>query len=83
MLDPGLYSKELLIKERICSLWEKILSFKRSSYLKRGAIEENRFLIKNYPFDVPNFFSVLATLLRICDCGIFWVILAYYPVMMY
>ena len=31
--------EELLIKERIRSLWEQILSFKRSSHLKRDAIE--------------------------------------------
>ena len=30
------YSKELLIKERIGSLWEQILSFKRSSYSEKG-----------------------------------------------
>ena len=30
------YHKELLIKERICSLWEQILSFKRSSHFEKG-----------------------------------------------
>ena len=30
------YYKELLIKERICSLWEQILSFKRSSHFEKG-----------------------------------------------
>ena len=35
-----LYCKELLIKERIRSLWEQILSLKRSSYFKRDAIED-------------------------------------------
>ena len=39
------YYKELLIKERIRSLWEQILSFKRSSILKRDTIEENHCLI--------------------------------------
>ena len=34
------------VKERIRSLWEQILSFKRSSYLKRDAIEENHCLIQ-------------------------------------
>ena len=34
------YYKELLIKERICSLWEQIHSFQRSSHLKGNAIEE-------------------------------------------
>ena len=28
--------KELLLKERICSLWEQILSFKRSSHFEKG-----------------------------------------------
>ena len=28
--------KELLKKERICSLWEQILSFKRSSHFDKG-----------------------------------------------
>ena len=30
------YHKELLLKERICSLWEQILSFKRSSNFEMG-----------------------------------------------
>ena len=30
------YAKELLIKERIRSLWEQILSFKRSSHFENG-----------------------------------------------
>ena len=30
------YLKELLLKERIRSLWEPILSFKRSSHFKKG-----------------------------------------------
>ena len=30
------YHKELLLKERIRSLWEQILSFKRSSHLEKG-----------------------------------------------
>ena len=30
------YNKELLLKERICSLWELILSFKRSSHFEKG-----------------------------------------------
>ena len=46
------HHKELLLKERINSLWEQILSGKRSSHF--DAIEEN-------PFDMCNFFSVLAT----------------------
>ena len=50
------YYKELLIKERIRSLWEQILSFKRSSHLKRDVIEENNCLIQLSPFDVRNIF---------------------------
>ena len=30
------YPKELLVKERICSPWEQILSFKRSSHYVKG-----------------------------------------------
>ena len=30
------YLKELLLKERIRSLWEQTLSFKRSSHLEKG-----------------------------------------------
>ena len=56
--------KELLIKERIRSIWEQILSFKRSSHLKMDAIEENHCLIQLSPFVVRNFFSVLATSLK-------------------
>ena len=40
------YYKELLIKERICSLWEQILSFKKSSHFGKGAIVENHCLIQ-------------------------------------
>ena len=40
------YYKELLIKERIRSLREQILSFNRSSHLKREAVEESHCLIK-------------------------------------
>ena len=43
---PYYMYKELLIKERIWSLWEPILSFNRSSFLKRDAIEENHCLIQ-------------------------------------
>ena len=53
------------IKERIRSLWERILSFKRISHLKRDAIEENPCWIQWSPFDVGNLFSVLAKTL----CG--------------
>ena len=30
------YHKDLLLKERICTLWEQILSFKRSSHFEKG-----------------------------------------------
>ena len=40
------YYKELLIMERILSLWEQILSFKRSSHLKKDAIEDIPCLIQ-------------------------------------
>ena len=60
-----MWYKELLIKEIIRSLWEQIISFKRSSYSKRDAIEENHCLIQQSPFDVHNFFSVLATPLHV------------------
>ena len=30
------YNKELLLKERICSLWEQILSFNTSSHFEKG-----------------------------------------------
>ena len=33
--------------------------------MKRGAIEENHCFIQQSPVDVHNFFSVLATLLRV------------------
>ena len=56
-------------RERIRSLWEqkreRIFSFKRSSHLKRDAIEENHCLIQYSPFDVRNVFSIQATPLTI------------------
>ena len=36
MVSDFLYRKELLVKERIHYLWEKILSFKRSSHFEKG-----------------------------------------------
>ena len=47
--------------DRICSLWEQILSFKRSSHLKREAIEENHCLIQQSPLDVGNFLGILVS----------------------
>ena len=40
------YHKELLLKERIRSLWEQILSLREVPILKRDAIEENHCLIQ-------------------------------------
>ena len=36
LISDCLYYKELLIRERIRSLWEQILSFERSSHFKKG-----------------------------------------------
>ena len=36
--------KELLIKEKIRSLWEQIISFKRSSHLRRDVAVEKSLL---------------------------------------
>ena len=52
------YHKELLLKEIIRSLLREV------SVLKREANEENLCLIQWSPFDIPNFFSVLATPLQ-------------------
>ena len=41
-----IFHKELLLKERIRSLWEQILSFKRSSHFEKDAIEENHCFIQ-------------------------------------
>ena len=54
------YHKKLLLKEKIHSLWEQILS-RDVPILKRDAIEENHCLAQYSHFDVRNFFSVLAT----------------------
>ena len=56
------YYKELLIRERIHSLWEQILSLE-VPILKRDTIEENPCYFQYSPVDVCNFFSNLATLL--------------------
>ena len=40
------YAKELLIQERIRSLWERILPLREVPILKRDAIEENQCLIQ-------------------------------------
>ena len=40
------YLNDLLLKERIRSLWEQILSFKRSSNTERDRIVENICLIQ-------------------------------------
>ena len=54
------YHKKLLLKEKIHSLWEQILS-RDVPILKRDAIEENHCLVQYSHFDVRNLFSVLAT----------------------
>ena len=59
--------KELLIKERIRSLWKQILPLREVPISKRGAIEENHCLIQLSPFDVRNYFGVLATLLAVAQ----------------
>ena len=52
MVSDFPYHKELLLKERICSLWEQILKgskffpFEEVSILKRDIIEENHCLIE-------------------------------------
>ena len=58
------YLKELLLKERIGSLWKQILSFKRSSHFEKGHNCRESFLDTVVFFDVRNFFSVLATPLQ-------------------
>ena len=40
------YQYIVLLKERICSLREQILSFKSNSHFEKGAIEENHCLIQ-------------------------------------
>ena len=52
------YHKELLSKERIRSLF---FPLREVPILKRDTIEENHCLIQESPFDVRNFFSILAT----------------------
>ena len=37
MVSDFPYHKELLLKERICSFWEKILSFKLNSHFEKLA----------------------------------------------
>ena len=61
MVSDFPYHKELLLKERMRSLWEQILSFMRSSNLKGDIIVDNQCLIQYPPFDVRNFFSVRTT----------------------
>ena len=46
-----LHHKELLLKERIRSLWEQI-PFKRTSHFERDVIVENHYLIQWSPFVV-------------------------------
>ena len=48
------YHKELLLNERICSLWEQILFFTRSSIWKGKEANE---VIQQFSFEVRNFSS--------------------------
>ena len=57
--------KELLLKERIGSLWEPILSFKRSSHYEKGHNWRESLPDPVVSFDVGNFFNVLATSLNL------------------
>ena len=50
------YHKELLLKERICSLFP----LKEVLILKRDAFEENHCSFQKSPFNVRNFISALA-----------------------
>ena len=54
------YYKELLIKERIRSIWEQILSFQRSSHFEKGSHWRESLLDPVVSLWVCNFFSVLA-----------------------
>ena len=55
------YLKELLLKERIRSLWEQILSFKRSSDFEKGSNCKESLLDTVVSLYFAYFFSVLAT----------------------
>ena len=55
------YNKELLLEERIRSVWEQFFPLREVPISKRDAIEENQWLIQKSPFDVRDFFGVLAT----------------------
>ena len=64
--------KELLLKERIRSLWEQILSFKRSSNFEKGRnCRESLLDTVVFLFDVCIFSKVLVTPLhaQIVRCG--------------
>ena len=51
------YRKGLLLKVRIRSLFEQILSFKRSSHFEKDAIENITDRYSSLPFDVRNLSS--------------------------
>ena len=67
----------MLLEERIHSLLEQILSFKRSSHMKMDENEENRCLLQWSPFDVINFLSVLATPLSAIKLAQIYNVLSY------
>ena len=49
--------KELLLKERIRSLWSKFFSLREVLILKRDVIVEKHCFIQWSPFDVRTFFN--------------------------
>ena len=51
------YLRELLSKEKIRSLWEQILSFKRSSHFEKGRYCRDSLFDTVVPFDVRSFFQ--------------------------
>ena len=71
-----MFHKELLLKERIRSLWERILSFKRSAYFGKGTqLKIISACSSSLPLMCVTFFSVLATPLVVLTerkdhCGI-------------
>ena len=61
MVKVFIYLKELLLTERIRSSGSKFFPLREVPISKRDIIVENHCLIQRYPFDVRNFFKVLAT----------------------
>ena len=63
------YYKELLIKKRIRSLWEQILSFKRSSHFEKGRNRRESLFDPVASLYVRNYFGILATILVLKQLG--------------